>query len=101
MSKKPDKQTKGRRIRKEEERTGSSFGRRFVVFSTIAAIFFGVAFYQLFTTGISAGSLLNAGITNEEKKLVALDFSVDTVNGEYVYSENKGKTLVYFFSFPG
>ena len=102
MSEKPNKGNQGRRNRKEkEERTGSFFSRKVVVYSTIAGIFFGLAFYQLFTKGFSAGSLLNAGIGNEEKPLVPMDFSVDTANGKYVFSENKGKTLVYFFSFPG
>ena len=102
MSKKSDKRSKGRRNRKEkEERKCSFFGRKFLVFSAVAAILFVFVFYQKFTTGFSAGSLLNAGIANEEKPLVAMDFSVDTVNGKYVFSENKGKTLVYFFSFPG
>ena len=102
MSKKPDKRTRESRNRKgEEKRTGSFFGQKFVVLSAVAAIFFGFVFYQKFTTGFSAGSLFNAGIGNEEKPLVAMDFSVDTVNGKYVFSENKGKTLVYFFSFPG
>ena len=100
MSKIP-KRSKGRLDRKEEKQTGSFFGRKFVVLSTIAAIFFGFVFYQIFTTGFSEGSLLNAGIRNKEKPLVPMDFSVDTVGGKYVYSENKGKTLVYFFSFPG
>ena len=121
MSKKP-KRSKGRRNRNEEERTGSLkpkrnkekrnreekekrkgsfFSRKFVVLSTIAAIFFGFVVYQKFTTGFSEENLLKARIANEEKPLVAMDFSVDTINGKYVYSENKGKTLVYFFSFPG
>ena len=102
MSKKPVKQSKGRRKKKGEgERSGSFFGRKFLVLSTVSAIFFGFVFYQKFTTGFSEGNLFNAGIGNEEKPMVAMDFSVDTVNGKYVYSENKGKTLVYFFSFPG
>ena len=101
MSKNP-KRSKGRRNRKEEEkRKGSFFSRKVVVFSAIAAIFFGFVFYQKFTTGFSERNLLDARIANEEKPLVAMDFSVDTVDGKYVYSENKGKTLVYFFSFPG
>ena len=101
MSKKP-KRNKGRRDRKEEEkRTGSFFSRKLVVFSAIAAIFFAFVFYQKFTTGFSEANLLNARIANKEKPLVAMDFSVDTLSGQYVYSENKGKILVYFFSFPG
>ena len=72
-----------------------------MVLSAIAAILFGFVFYQLFIAGFSQGNLLNAGMANEGNPLVAMDFSVDTVNGKYVYSENKGKTLIYFFSFPG
>jgi len=29
------------------------------------------------------------------------DFKVYTTQGEYTFSEQKGKTLVYFFAFPG
>ncbi len=102
MSKKENKRSKGKGSWKgEENRAGFFSSRKFVVLSTIAAIFFGFVFYQKFTTGFSEGNLLNARIANEEKPLVAMDFSVDTVDGKYVYSENKGKTLVYFFSFPG
>ncbi len=102
MSEKPGEQSKGRRKGKGEgERTGSFLGRKFVVLSTIAAIFLGFVFYQKFTTGFSEGNFFSAGTENKEKPLVAMDFSVDTVDGKYVYSENKGKTLVYFFSFPG
>ena len=102
MSKKQNKRNKGKRNREEkEERKGSFFGRKFLVFSAVAAIFFGFVIYQKFTAGFSERNQLNTGIANQEKKLVAVDFSVDTVAGKYVYSENKGKTLVYFFSFPG
>ena len=102
MSKEPNKRSEGRRNRTgEEERTRFFSGRKFVVPSAVAAIFLGVVFYQFFGAGFSVGNLLNAGIGNGKKPLVAMDFSVDTVDGKYVYSENKGKTLVYFFSFPG
>ena len=100
MSKKPKRNKEKRNRKEEEKRTGSFFSRKFVVLSTIAAIFFGFVFYQKFTPGFSVGNLLNTGM-NEERPLVPMDFSVDTVGGKYVYSENKGKTLVYFFSFPG
>ena len=102
MSKKQKKRSKEKQNRKEkEERKGSFFGRKFLVFSAVAAIFFGFVVYQKFTTGFSERNLLNAGIANQEKKSLAVDFSVDTEGGKYVYSENRGKTLVYFFSFPG
>lgn len=29
------------------------------------------------------------------------DFSVDTAQGKFTFSEHRGEILVYFFSFPG
>jgi len=28
-------------------------------------------------------------------------FTIQTLNGPYAYTEHQGKTLVFFFSFPG
>lgn len=46
-------------------------------------------------------ALLMAGTTTAQAAAPLPDFSVDTFNGPYVFSEQKGKTLIYFFSFPG
>ncbi len=51
---------------------------------------------------LGALAILNAGgLMGEPAAKIVPDFSVDTADGKYVFSENRGKTLVYFFSFPG
>ena len=45
--------------------------------------------------------LLMAGTISAQAPAPLPDFSVDTFNGPYAFSEQKGKTLIYFFSFPG
>ncbi len=46
-------------------------------------------------------ALLMAGTPTAQAAAPLPDFSVDTFNGPYAFSEQKGKTLIYFFSFPG
>ncbi len=60
--------------------------------------------FRFFLAAISAAmvlALLMAGTTTAQAVAPLPDFSVDTFNGPYVFSEQKGKTLIYFFSFPG
>lgn len=51
---------------------------------------------------LGAVAIINVGgLMGQQASKVVPDFSVDTADGKYVFSENRGKTLVYFFSFPG
>ncbi len=51
---------------------------------------------------LGVAAILNVdGLIGEPAAKALPDFSVDTADGKYVFSENRGKTLVYFFSFPG
>ncbi len=42
-----------------------------------------------------------SGPVREAADPVVGEFTVDTSGGTYVFSEQRGKPLVYFFSFPG
>ena len=67
------------------------FKRRWFVYSAVIGL-----------AVLGAVAILNVGGLMGEPAAKALpDFSVDTANGKYIFSEQRGKTLIYFFSFPG
>lgn len=90
--------TNGRKSldRSPDGRTGKkmplpALKRRWVVYSVVIGL-----------AALGAVAILNVGGLIGEPAAKALpDFSVDTADGKYIFSEQRGKTLVYFFSFPG
>ena len=68
--------------------TGGNKGAiaRFLIASAAAAIML----------GSGAGTLMAQAVGD-----AAPDFTVDTVDGKYTLSGQRGKITVYFFSFPG
>ncbi|MCZ6474232.1 MAG: hypothetical protein O6934_12400 [SAR324 cluster bacterium] len=65
--------------------------RRWAIISSVA----GVAALIAVSLGVFSGP------KGEAVNPVVGDFTVDTSSGRYTFSEQRGKTLVYFFSFPG
>jgi len=65
--------------------------RRWAVYSAVIGL-----------TVLGAMAILNVGgLMGEPAAKVLPDFSVDTADGKYNFSEQRGKILIYFFSFPG
>ena len=54
------------------------------------------------TTVIAFFFLMGSDLMGQRRSDTPLpDFTVDTAQGKYTFSEHRGKTLVYFFAFPG
>jgi len=57
-------------------------------------------FLALVVTGALALALLPVGAAWAATRTVA-DFSVTIAGGRHTFSQQRGKVMVYFFSFPG
>ncbi len=62
--------------------------------------FIGLALVGL-AIAIALTVLAAGGLMGRESGSPLPDFTVDTFQGKYSLSGQKGKTLVYFFAFPG
>ena len=65
--------------------------RRWMIYASVA----GAAALIAVSVGVFGGP------KGEAVNPVVGNFTVDTSSGRYSFSEQRGKTLVYFFSFPG
>ena len=75
--------------------------RKKMVYAAKKRFFFGVALPGLFLT-IALLFLMGSDLMGQRRSDMPLpDFTVDTAQGKYTYSEHRGKILVYFFAFPG
>lgn len=98
MSMRLTKQKDGRRggpwsaAGKNQQRASSRPGKRFLEAGRLLFIL-GILAYGLFGTGLSGGTIA-AGKT-------APDVTLNTANGEFRLSEQRGKVLLLYFSFPG
>jgi len=63
----------------------------------VVAIVLGIIIYSLFSTGIIG----SGGGTSKASADVAPDLTLPTMNGELRLSEERGKVVVLYFSFPG